>query len=83
MSWSTDEGTIEGMLQLLHDPQSTLNGTLTCSSLSGTASYETYVASRRNLDVFIFLSITCQNLWKVTDEHIALTKRCSLQVIHH
>ena len=33
-------------------PQSTLNGTPTCCSLSGTASYKTYVASRRNLDVY-------------------------------
>ena len=30
-------------------PQSTLNGTLTCSSHSSTASYETYVVGRRNL----------------------------------
>ena len=29
----------------------TLNSTLPCSSLGGSASYETYVVSRRNLDV--------------------------------
>ena len=34
-------------------PQSTLNGTLTWSSLSYTASYKTYVAGRRNLDVYM------------------------------
>ena len=28
-------------------PQTTLNGTPTCSSLSGTASYETYVVGQK------------------------------------
>ena len=37
-------------------PQSTLNGTPTDSSLNSTASYETHLAGRRNLDV-IFGSI--------------------------
>ena len=34
-------------------PQSALNGTPTCSSLSNTAPYETYVASLRNQDVYV------------------------------
>ena len=34
-------------------PQSTINGTPTCSSHSGTAFYETYFASGRNLDVYV------------------------------
>ena len=55
-SWST----VEGTLQELHGtpvtvaaayPRSTLNGTLSCSSLSGTVSYETYIAGQKNLDV--------------------------------
>ena len=33
-------------------PQSSLNGTPTCRILSGTASYETYTASQRKLDVY-------------------------------
>ena len=32
-------------------PQSIVKGTSTCSSPTSTASYETYVAGRRNLDV--------------------------------
>ena len=36
-------------------PKRTLNGTPTCSSsLGGTVSYETYVAGRRNLDVYVW-----------------------------
>ena len=33
-------------------PQSSLNGTPTCSSLNGTTSYVTYVVGERNLDVY-------------------------------
>ena len=36
-------------------PKRTINGTPpTCSSLGGTVSYETYVAGRRNLDVYVW-----------------------------
>ena len=56
-------------------PQSTLNGTLTCSSLSGTASYETYVAGRRNLDVYksllpTFMSMPWCTCSKKTDPSV-------------
>ena len=37
-------------------PQSTFNGTLTCSNLGGTASFKTYVAdqeTRKNQDVYV------------------------------
>ena len=63
-SWSTVEGTLRVRSSYcVHGtpvtvaaayPQSMLNGTpTTCSRLSGTASYETYVASQINLDVYL------------------------------
>ena len=39
-------------------PQSTLNGTLTRSSLSGTALYETYVAGWKNLHGCVIVKIS-------------------------
>ena len=56
-------GYTEGTLQLLHCmvapvevateyPQGTLTATPTCSSHSGTALYESYVADQKNLDVY-------------------------------
>ena len=57
-SWSTFQGTLE-LLDARYSwyPQSTLNGTQTVSSLSSTASYETYAAGRSNLDEYV--SWTC------------------------
>ena len=50
-SWSTVEGALRVRRSTVHAlaaayPQSTLNGTPTCSILNGTVSYETYVAGQ-------------------------------------
>ena len=50
-----------------HGSCSTLSSTSTCSSLSSISSYETYIASRRNLNVYLTerCSIPCV-IWCIT-----------------
>ena len=44
-------------------PQSTLKGTPTCRSLNITVSYENYVASQRNLGVYMLICSKKITIW--------------------